>query len=173
MSSFSYWCLWHIYVVRAWQVLSEDYIDVLLVHLFSVFLCLHVVSCPISFFLHAGFDSFSSSLHVGLNFLFILPNLIHISKKCVACLLPFLLVLMRNCFCYTDGYSFPSNLISILLITAPVADLLSLDFPTGGAYACSGNSASCGYSSSSSISSSCCDSSVSYSFYYLLVSSVS
>ena len=57
-----------------------DYVHVLLVHFFSFFLCLHavetffriiflclqVVSCPVSFYIHAGFDSFSSCLHVGL-----------------------------------------------------------------------------------------------------------
>ena len=65
--SFSYLWLWHISVLTSCQFLFADYVLVRLVHLFSLFLhihavekcfcticiCLHVVSCPISFCLHA------------------------------------------------------------------------------------------------------------------------
>ena len=65
---------------------------------------------------------------------------------------------------YMDEYYYLSNLISVFLITAPVSYLFSLEFPTGRASVCSGNSDSCVYSSASSIYSSFCDS---YVYYYL------
>ena len=91
-SAFSYLWLCHISVLTSFNVLSADYISVRLVHLFSfllrlhavetffrtILLCLHVVSCPVSFYLHAGFDSLSLCLHVGIDFFLVWPNLNHI-----------------------------------------------------------------------------------------------
>ena len=91
-SSFYYLWLWHLSVFMPCHVLSEDYVCVRLVHLFyfllclhsmekffhTVFLCLHVVSYPVSFCIHAGFDYLSSCIHVGIDFFFVLPNLNHI-----------------------------------------------------------------------------------------------
>ena len=88
-SSFSYLWLRHISVLTPCHFLSADYVCVRLVHLFSFFLCLHavetffrtiflcinVVSCLVSFYLHAGFDSFSSCLRVKLDFFLVWPNL--------------------------------------------------------------------------------------------------
>ena len=44
----------------------------------DVFLCLHVVSCPVSFCFYAGIDSLSSYLRVGLNFFLVWPKHNHI-----------------------------------------------------------------------------------------------
>ena len=79
--SFFFW-LWYISVFMSFHVLSADYVFVKLVYFFSfflcfhaveaffctIFLCLHVVSCPVTFCIHSGFNSFSSCLHVGLYF---------------------------------------------------------------------------------------------------------
>ena len=87
--SFSYLWLWHISVLMSFQFLCADYVRVQLVHFFSfflrlhdvetlfhtIFLCLHVVSYPVSLYLHSGLNSFSSCLHVGIDFLLFLPNL--------------------------------------------------------------------------------------------------
>ena len=91
-SSFSYLWIWHISVLTSCQVLSAEYVRVQLVNFSSfflhlhaveiffctIFLCLRVVSCPVSLFLHAGFDSFSSCLHTGINFFLIWTKLNHI-----------------------------------------------------------------------------------------------
>ena len=93
--SFSYLWLWNISVLTLCHVLSTDYVCVPLVHLFSfffclhavqtffrkIYLCLHVVSCRVSFFLHSGFDYFSSCLHVGLDSFLVWPNLNYISNN--------------------------------------------------------------------------------------------
>ena len=79
--SFYYLWLWNHSVLTSYHFLSADYFRVRLVHFFSfflclyavetffvtIFLCLHVVSCPVSFCLHTGLDSFSSCIHVGIN----------------------------------------------------------------------------------------------------------
>ena len=84
-SAFSYFWIWHISVLTSFHVLYADYVRLRLVHLFSfllrlhavetffrtVFFCVHVVSCPVSFYLHSGFDSLSSCLHVGIDFLLV------------------------------------------------------------------------------------------------------
>ena len=95
-SSFSYFWPWHLSALTLCHVLSADYVCVRLVHFFSFFLrfhtvetifrtillCLHVVSCPVSFCLHTGFDYFSSSLHVGLNFFWFELTLNTFPKYC-------------------------------------------------------------------------------------------
>ena len=86
---FYYLWLWHISVLKLYHFISAEYVCVQLVHLFffflclhavetffcTIFVCLHVVSCPVSIYLHSGLDSFSSYLHFGLYFLLVWPNL--------------------------------------------------------------------------------------------------
>ena len=53
-SSFFYFCLWHISVLMSYHFLSTEYVCVRLLHFSSSllrtkFLCLHVVSCSVSF----------------------------------------------------------------------------------------------------------------------------
>ena len=81
-SSCSYLWLWYLSVHMSCHILSADYVRVQLVYLFyfsfrlhavetlfcTIFLCLHVVSCPVSFFIHSVFNYLSSYLHVGLDF---------------------------------------------------------------------------------------------------------
>ena len=47
----------------------------------TILLCLHNVSCPFSFYLHPGLNSFSSCIHVGLDLFLVWPNLNHISNN--------------------------------------------------------------------------------------------
>ena len=49
--------------------------------LYTIFLCLHIVSYPVSLCLHTGFDSFSSCIYVGIDFILVWPKLNHISNK--------------------------------------------------------------------------------------------
>ena len=76
----------------SFHVLSLDYVRVRIVHIFSlflrlhagetffhtIFLCLHVVSCPVSFYLHSGLDYFSFSIHIELDLFLVWTNLNHI-----------------------------------------------------------------------------------------------
>ena len=78
--NFIYFWLWHLSILTPYHFLSMDYVCVRLVHLFLFFLCLHIVSCPVSFCLHSGFDYFYSCIHVGLDFFLVLPNINHISN---------------------------------------------------------------------------------------------
>ena len=67
----------------------------------TIFLCLHDVSCPVSFCIHAGFDFFSPCIHVILDLLLVWPNLNHISNTQRNCYIPrrlkFLQVLSFEC----------------------------------------------------------------------------
>ena len=91
----SYLCLWYITVLTSYHYLYDEYVCVWLVHTFfisicihfleilfcTIFLYLHIFSCPVYFCLHAWFDSSPSFLHVGLNFGLVWPNLNHISNN--------------------------------------------------------------------------------------------
>ena len=95
MLSLSYLWVWHLSVLTSCHIISTDYVRIQPVYFFSfflrlhavetyictIFLCLQVVSCPVSFCIHSGFDSFFSCLHVGLNFFLGWPNLNQISNS--------------------------------------------------------------------------------------------
>ena len=86
---FSYLWLWNISVLTSYYFLSADYVCIQLLHLFScflclhalerlfctIFICLHVVSCPVSFCIHDGLDYFYSSFHAGLDLFLVWTNL--------------------------------------------------------------------------------------------------
>ena len=90
--SFSYLCIWNLSVLVSYHFLSADYVRVRLVHFFSfflflhavetffrtIFLCLRVVFCPVSFCLHNVFNYF----HFVPDFFFVWPNLNHIFNNC-------------------------------------------------------------------------------------------
>ena len=88
-SSFSYWYLWHLSILAFYHLLSSYYVRVRLVHLF--FLCLHAVSCPFPYSLHAGFDSSSFFILVVFDFFFVIDIHNHISNKGVLRILLYVL----------------------------------------------------------------------------------